>query len=188
MKYWLISFVLITIIGLPSCSEDTKQVIKTGFKLYQSDSLGIEMQYPASFAPVPNLNQNVPIAFYEIRPDSINYLMLPNVLVNVQPIPPVNVSFNEYMQASRTQLTILMQNRYPDFTIYGVDSLNINNVPVGVFQYDTPKDDSTSFTSKMYIALQKNRAVQFNCTTPKADFARYEAVFAEIINTIKLKN
>lgn len=188
MRKLFVYCLLASVVTIYSCNNEKKEVTgNEGYKTYSSDSLGISLEYPENFEPKNYIKPEIPISFYEVNDDSASYLFHPNVMLYIEKIPPVKISAAEYIQASRTGLKISMQSTFPGFETYAQDSLEADGIVIGNYKYDIVKNDSTSFTSKMYIAVLKGRALQFNCTTVSENFDEYEAIFDNMISSLKIK-
>ena len=186
--------VLVVLAGLVlftfSCNEDAKKEkpkAVDGYITYTSDSLGIELKYPESFTLVDYIKPAIPISFFEFRPDSVNYLLLPNMSFNFQQIPAVQISLTEYLQGSKTGMDLQMKNINPEFKTYDIDSFEHEGQKIGFFKYEAPKSADTVFMSKMYMIMQPGRVVSINCTTLKSMFDQYEGVYDKFIKSIKFK-
>lgn len=174
--------VLLLAIFLNSCqNQNTTANSENDTILYQSDSLGFSMEYPISFEAVENINPYVPVGFFEKFKDSTSDYYRENVMVNIETLP-VEVNYNEYVQAGKTQLKLMI----PDVKIYDEDSLLINDHKCATYKFYIKKD-SVDFVSKMYVIPLKDKAYQFSCTSNSATFDAYEDLFTEMIKSVKIK-
>lgn len=181
---------LIGFLFFVSCkNEANKDAVnsKEGFAIYSSDSLGFSLEYPKDFAPKENIRKEIPIAFYEVNDDTSSYLFHPNMLIRMRSIPPVEISASQYLQATQTEIKLNIQSKVPDFKTYDADSTVVDGLLIGSFKYDIPFNDTTSFKCKMYVALLKDRAIEFNCTTVLEDFDQYESTFDNMIQSLQFK-
>lgn len=170
----------LTILGM-ACQTENK-ISTDGYKHYSSDSLRLEIDYPQNFEAKEYFNQYVPISFFETITDSVNDRYPENVLLNIEPLP-VPVPFADYMQASKTELKLMI----PELNIFDEDSTEIDNIKVGSYKFTRPKVDSNNFESKMVVFFQKERAVIFSCTGMAAKFDKYEPIFDKMMQSVKLK-
>ncbi len=182
MKKFTLLLLFSPLLWLLACNNDTTLADESEFKIYSSDSLGFEIEYPKTFETREYFNQFIPIAFFEKITDSTTDIYPENVLVNIEPIP-VEVPFGDFIKASKTQLKIMM----PELEIFGEDSINIDGVPTGVYQFKRPKENGPDFVAKMFVLKDKNRAINFSCTATEEMFETYQPIFDRIVNSLKLK-
>ncbi len=169
---------------LASCKNETEGPTATneGFNVYSSDSLGFSIEYPDNFEPKENFNQYVPISFFEIITDSVNDRYPENILVNIEPIPTnVVMPFNDFVTAGKTKLKL----EIPEIEISNEDSININGIPTGVYTFYRPKEGGADFKSKMFVLVQKDRAINISCTSVEESFSEYVPTFEKIVGSLK---
>ncbi len=181
MRISIAVFVIFFVIGFTSCKNEESNPTKN-FKTYTSDDLGFSIDYPKTFEAKENFNQYVPISFFEKITDSINDRYPENVLFNVEPLPAnIEVSFKDFVQAAKTKLKL----EIPEIEITNEDSISINNIPTSVYTFYRPKEGGADFKSRMYIVLQKDKAINISCTAVATQFEMYLPTFDSIVNSIK---
>ncbi len=155
----------------------------TDLKHYTSDSLGFSIDYPTNFEAKEYFNQYVPVSFFETITDSVQDTYPENVLMYIEPIPTqVIVPFKEFIQAAKTKLKI----EIPEVEISGEDSISIAGIPTGVYTIRRPKVGGADFKSKMFILVEKDRAINISCTSTTDQFDTYLPIFDKIVNSLKL--
>lgn len=168
---------------ITACQNDSK-TDTADFKKYTSDSLGFSMDYPQNFEAKEYFNQYVPIAFFETITDSVNDRYPENILMYIEPIPTeVVVPFKDFIQAAKTKLKI----EIPEIEISGEDSISISGLPTGVYTIRRPKVGGEDFKSKMFIIMQKDRAINISCTATSDQFDAYLPIFDKIVKSLKFK-
>jgi len=170
---------------LQACKDEPRkeETVKDGYALFQSDSLGLSIEYPQTYELKENIKPEIPVSFIDKTSPSENYLDWSKIMLNIEPLPAVQLQLLEYLQASQTELKILM----PSLRMYDTDSLeSIQGKKVGTYQYDRDGKER-SFTCKMYVFLLEGRAVNVNCVSLKDEFENKETEFDELVKSIKFK-
>ncbi len=179
----LIGFgVCLILLAIASCKNDASSDTN-GFKKYTSDSLGFSMDYPQNFEAKEYFNRYIPLSFFETITDSVNDKYPENVLLYIEPIPTeVIVPFKDFIQAAKTKLKI----EIPEIEISGEDSISIDGIPTGVYTIHRPKVGGEDFKSKMFILVQRDRAINISCTATMKEFDTYLPRFDKIVHSLKL--
>lgn len=178
----ILGFASIIILFIASCKNDTNSEY-TNFENYTSDSLGISISYPKNYEAKEYFNQYVPLSFFEKIKDTLKDAYPENILFYIEPVPTqVEVPFNDFVQAAKTKLKI----EIPEIEISDEDSISLDGIPTGAYTFHRPKVGGADFKSRMYIILQKDRAISISCTATEENFDTYLPTFNKIVNSIKL--
>ncbi len=175
----------ICLLFLYACKDEAPKADKVpaGYAVFESDSLGLSIEYPETYEAREYIKPEIPVSFIDKTSASENYLDWSKIMLNVEPLPAVQLKLLEYLQASQTELKLLM----PSLKMYDTDSLeNKQGKQVGTYKYDRDGEER-SFTCKMYVFLLEGRAVNINCVSLKEEFESKEIEFDEVVKSIKFK-
>jgi len=146
---------------------------------YNSTALSFSLDYPKNFEVIEGINEIIPVGFFELEDSTKKYRE--NLLLSIEDLP-VQVPFDDYVLAGKTQLKIMM----PGVKINNEEVITIDGHKAASYQYPFTKD-SVKFISKFYVIPLENRAYQFNATSLEVNFEAQKKIFDAMIQSIKFK-
>jgi hypothetical protein len=180
-QIYLVLFLICAL--LASCENDSKNETAKNKKntiSYKSTNLNFSMEHPKNFEAIEAINSNIPVGFFIQEKDSAQGYR-ENLLLSIEELPII-VPFDDYVQAGKTQLKIMM----PQVEITDESNTNVDGHKIATYKYSFTKD-SIAFVSKFYVIPLEKRAYQFNSTCPKTSMAQYEPIFDAMINSLKFQ-
>jgi hypothetical protein len=154
-------------------------LIKKNYSLYENDTEKISIQYPANWEKrVQEADYPFFMALSPFEDDQDNF----RENVNIVTEPAAGYTLEKYYQAN----LLSMKNILQDFKILLEGTAVINNNPAKWLIYNHTYNNNI-IKVKAYFFHNGQNGIVFTATANPASFKKYEAVFDEIVSTLRFK-